>query len=158
MTSYANYGLFDLHRQTKVFPTSIACRLQSLRSLLPIMVLLTSVAKQQSFRPSSPVNKGQCVPAGFQTIQGKKWKNQLNSTLEKNPYRFSVSDATPLDVPIQHFERFIKTRDAHKHAIDLRLEDFASDLCTVLLALPLDGICYSIGDNIFTFLDAFSFN
>lgn len=39
-------------------------------------------------------------------------------------------DATPLVVPIQHSERFINTRDVHKHAIDLRLEGVTSDLFT----------------------------
>ncbi|KAL0914817.1 hypothetical protein M5K25_015201 [Dendrobium thyrsiflorum] len=53
-SSFADYGAFDLHRQTTVCPTTVTCRLRSLRPLLPTMVLPTSIAhRQRSFRPPS---------------------------------------------------------------------------------------------------------
>ncbi|KAL0927358.1 hypothetical protein M5K25_001522 [Dendrobium thyrsiflorum] len=56
-TSFADYGLFDHRRQTTVCSTIVTCRLQSLRSPLPTMVLPTSIAhRQRSFRPSSPAD------------------------------------------------------------------------------------------------------
>ncbi|KAL0913065.1 hypothetical protein M5K25_016497 [Dendrobium thyrsiflorum] len=53
-TSFADYGLFDLHHQTTVCLTTVTYRVRSLRSPLQTMVLPTSIAhRQRSFRPSS---------------------------------------------------------------------------------------------------------
>ncbi|KAL0904942.1 hypothetical protein M5K25_027106 [Dendrobium thyrsiflorum] len=56
-TSFADYGPFELRRQTTVCSTTITCRLRSLRSSLPTMVLPTSIAHQErSFGPSLPAD------------------------------------------------------------------------------------------------------
>ncbi|KAL0927594.1 hypothetical protein M5K25_001779 [Dendrobium thyrsiflorum] len=56
--SFDDYGPSDLRRQTTVFPTFVACRLRSLEPPLPTTVLPTSVTRQWSFRPLSPVDYG----------------------------------------------------------------------------------------------------
>ncbi|KAI0501488.1 hypothetical protein KFK09_016433 [Dendrobium nobile] len=60
LTSFSNYGLFDLGRQTKIFLTFVTRQLRSFRPLSPdnglsnlrhspTMVLSTSVTRQRSF-------------------------------------------------------------------------------------------------------------